>query len=195
MDLPAQLFIYLVIVTCYIIYKKKKSFNYNDIFSRLGFSFSFLNYYLLALLLAALSFALAVLMFHFFPIDRVVIQETAYKNYNISTVTFPVVFLIFMKELFYTAIGEELFFRGLIGGYFFRNYSFIKANILQTIVFTLPHALLLLISMKLLPLLILISISGWILGWLRYKSHSILPGILAHSLVNTTSILLFYSNV
>lgn len=194
MDLPVQLFIYLVIITCYIIYKKKKSFNYSKIFSRLGFSFSSLNDYLLALLLAVLLLALAGLIFHFFPIDRVFLRETAYKNYNIPSITFSVVFLVFMKELFFTATGEELFFRGLIGGYFFRKYSFMKANILQTIVFTLPHALLLLISMKLFPILILIFISGWILGWLRYKSHSILPGILAHSLVNTGSILLFYSN-
>lgn len=45
--------------------------------------------------------------------------------------------------LFETGLGEELFFRGLIGGWLGRRTRLWIANAIQTAIFTLPHLLLL----------------------------------------------------
>jgi len=52
---------------------------------------------------------------------------------------------------------------------------------LQLIVFSM---LLLLISLNLWPIIAVQMVAGWLLGWLRYRSDSILPGWLTHSLAN-----------
>lgn len=91
----------------------------------------------------------------------------------------------FLNEFFFTALGEEVFFRGLLGGWLMRRFGFWVGNSLQTLIFLLPHALILLVGAYLWPLLIFPLILGWLNGWLLYKSGSILPGMLAHALGNT----------
>lgn len=93
----------------------------------------------------------------------------------------------FLNEFFFTALGEEVFFRGLLGGYFVRRLGFLVGNTLQAIVFLVPHLTVLLVDLKLWLLLIFPAILGWLLGWLRVKAASILPCMLAHALGNTFS--------
>jgi len=50
-----------------------------------------------------------------------------------------------LREAFYVALGEEVFFRGLLGGYLERRFGFMKGNTMQAFVFLLPHLLLLLV--------------------------------------------------
>lgn len=82
------------------------------------------------------------------------------------------------------AAGEELFFRGLIAGVAFRRFSFPIANLIQSVLFFLPHLLLLSVAFRFWPLLPLQFAIGWVLGWLRYTSGSILPGVIIHVLTN-----------
>ena len=90
------------------------------------------------------------------------------------------------------ALAEEMLFRGFIAGLLFRRFGFGVGNIIQTLVFLAPHLLLLLISRTLWPLLALQSIAGWLLGWLRYRSHSVGPSWLAHAGANIlTSVVRF----
>ncbi|SUX43968.1 CPBP family intramembrane glutamic endopeptidase [Chryseobacterium indoltheticum] len=192
MNIPVQLFIYLLAILIYFIYKKKKGLKNQEILKRLGLSFSYSTYYLLGVLFSILSLLVAWVIFYLFPIEEDLLKQTSYKNYNISTFSLIPVFLIFVRELVFIAFGEELLFRGLFGGHFFRKFSYVKANIFQTIIFLIPHILLLFVSLKLLPILFLTFLSGWLLGWLRYKSDSIFPGVLMHSLTNTISIIVFY---
>ena len=56
---------------------------------------------------------------------------------------------------------------------------------MQAVIFLLAHLPLLLVSPGLWPLLPLQFGAGWVAGWLRYRSGSILPGWLSHSLINT----------
>jgi len=93
----------------------------------------------------------------------------------------------FLNEFFFTALGEETFFRGLLGGWLFRRYGFLVGNTLQTLIFLLPHLTVLLAGVYLWPLLAFPAILGWLIGWLRYKSDSIFPGMIAHALGNTVS--------
>jgi len=66
----------------------------------------------------------------------------------------------------------------------FRRLGFARGNTVQALVFLLPHLLLLLVSRSLWPVIVVQLIAGWLLGLLRYRSNSILPGWLAHSLTN-----------
>jgi hypothetical protein len=57
-------------------------------------------------------------------------------------------------------------------------------NTVQALVFLVPHLLLLTVGLGIWPILIVQLIAGWLLGWLRFRSGSILPAWLVHSLTN-----------
>jgi membrane protease YdiL (CAAX protease family) len=88
----------------------------------------------------------------------------------------------FVRESIYVALGEELFFRGLVGGWLMRRLGLWVGNALQSLVFLAPHLLVLSGGLHLWPLLLAPLVSGWFYGWLLYQSGSILPGWLAHEL-------------
>ena len=94
------------------------------------------------------------------------------------------VLLVLLRETIYVALGEELLFRGLLGGVLFRRLGFALGNLLQTALFLLPHLALLLVSLGLWRLVLVQLLAGWLLGWLRFRSGSVLPGWAAHSLTN-----------
>ncbi len=92
-----------------------------------------------------------------------------------------VVYALF-REGVYVALGEELFFRGLVGGWLMRHLGFWVGNALQSLVFLVPHLFVLSAGLDLWPLLLAPLASGWLFGWLLYRSGSILPGWLGHGL-------------
>lgn len=96
-----------------------------------------------------------------------------------------------LLEAFNEALGEEVFFRGLLGGWLAARLGFQAGNAVQAVLFLLPHLTLLLVSVRLWPLLVVQFAGGWLLGWLRIRSGSVLPGWLAHTLVNTMSDIAF----
>lgn len=99
----------------------------------------------------------------------------------------PSILSAFLNEALFTALGEEAFFRGLLGGWLMRRFGFLAGNTLQTLIFLLPHLPLLLVAASFWPLLVFPVFLGWLNGWLRYKSESIFPGMLVHALGNTVS--------
>lgn len=88
------------------------------------------------------------------------------------------------------ALGEEILFRGLIAGVLIRRLGFALGNALQAIVFLIPHLLLLLIDPMTWPVLPVQLLVGWLLGWLRHRSGSILPGAVIHVAANLSAGLL-----
>lgn len=109
------------------------------------------------------------------------INISDYAGWTLSVASF---LLVWLREAIYVALGEEIFFRGFLGGWLVRRLGFAIGNTVQALVFLLPHLLLLLVSQSLWLIIIVQLIAGWLLGWLRYRSNSILPGWLAHSLTN-----------
>lgn len=101
--------------------------------------------------------------------------------------------LVLLRGTFYVALGEELLFRGLLAGVLFRRLGFAIGNVLQAALFLLPHLALLFVSLSFWPLLLVQLLVGWLLGWLRFRSASILPGWAAHALLNTLGALAFLS--
>ncbi len=81
-------------------------------------------------------------------------------------------------------VGEEVFFRGLLGGVLMRRLGFAWGNLLQAVVFLLVHLPLLLVDTRLWPLLPAQFVAGWVLGWLRHRTGTYLPGAAVHATVN-----------
>ena len=109
------------------------------------------------------------------------VSTSIYAQWSLSISS---VMFAFVREAFYTALGEEVFFRGLLGGWLERRFGFKVGNTVQAVVFLLPHLLLLMVSTSFWLVVIVQFLAGWVLGWLRSRSGSILPGWLAHSLMN-----------
>ena len=80
--------------------------------------------------------------------------------------------------LVYSApVWEEIAFRGILQDTFEKALSPLSSILICGFIFGLVHA-----DMdQLVPLVLL----GWVFGWMYYRSRSIFPSILAHSLVNT----------
>lgn len=82
------------------------------------------------------------------------------------------------------AVGEEVFFRGLLGGVLVRRLGFLWGNLLQAVLFLVPHLPLLLIDARLWPLLPVQFATGWLLGWLRHETGTFVPGAVVHVVAN-----------
>jgi membrane protease YdiL (CAAX protease family) len=85
------------------------------------------------------------------------------------------------------ALGEEVLFRGFLGGVFMRRLGFFWGNLLQSAVFIIPHLALLLIDLRTWPVILVQFAAGWLLGWLRHKTGSILPGAAVHIVANVAA--------
>lgn len=85
-----------------------------------------------------------------------------------------------------TGFSEEFFFRGLIAGSLSRRLPVFWANVIQALVFLLPHLLLLTIMPEVWPLLIVVFGGGLFAGWIRLRSESILGPWILHASVNVT---------
>lgn len=84
----------------------------------------------------------------------------------------------------FRAVGEEVFFRGLLGGVLIRRLGFGWGNLLQAILFLVPHLALLLIDVRMWPIIPVQFAAGWLLGWLRHKTGTFVPGAVVHVLAN-----------
>jgi CAAX amino terminal protease family. len=92
--------------------------------------------------------------------------------------------LIFVVEMLNRALPEEVFFRGWLGGCMVRRFGFWMGNTLQALVFLFPHLLLLTVTMALWPITILQFAAGWLQGWLRWRSESVIPSTMVHAITN-----------
>lgn len=82
------------------------------------------------------------------------------------------------------AVMEELLFRGLIAGVLQQRWGLLRGNLVQAAVFLLPHLILLAVDLRAWPILIMQFLSALLLGWLRHRSNSFLPGAVAHAAAN-----------
>lgn len=179
---PAQLVLYAIPCAIYAIVQRLRGRTWSQITSNLGLRSSQPIYYVWALIFfVVLGLLSLVTIYVFFPgyYDRPGIAASQYAGVELGIL---VVFYAFFREAVYVALGEELFFRGLVGGWLMRRLGFWVGNALQSLVFLVPHLFVLSAGVDLWPLLLAPFVSGWLYGWLLYRSGSILPGWLGHSL-------------
>lgn len=190
MKIPVELIIWSIPSLIYLFARRIRKDEWDKIFKNLGWANCKLKYWLWALGIIVVLSLLSL------PTIKLITPEIA-ENPNIVHSQFvrmvpslSIFLLILLNQAIYIALGEEVFFRGLIGGWLMRKLGFKIGNSIQAACFLLIHLPLLMVSTTLWPILIVQFIAGFVFGWLRYVSGSILPAWLAHSLINTLSIFL-----
>lgn len=104
-----------------------------------------------------------------------------------------IVIIILLKAIIQTALSEEIFFRGLIGKGITNKFGYLAGNIIQALIFGLPHGLPFMIIYKEsvvgITLIITAGIVGYLQFWLNEKkaNGSLIPSILIHSIMNIAS--------
>lgn len=83
-----------------------------------------------------------------------------------------------------TGFAEELLFRGLIAGSLGRRLPLVWANVLQALIFLLPHFLVLLVMPEMWPVLPVVFAGALFAGWARIRSGSIVGPWLLHAAAN-----------
>jgi membrane protease YdiL (CAAX protease family) len=173
----------------YIAVRRRRGVKWSEVLEKIGWQGSRPVYFLWALGVMIIVGWLAWLALRVVPAE--VLQDpnvniSDYAGWTFGETSF---LLVWLREAVYVALGEEILFRGFLGGWLVRRFGFGIGNTLQALVFILPHLLLLLVSLSLWPVIIVQLLAGWLLGWLRYCSNSILPGWIAHSLTNAVGAL------
>jgi membrane protease YdiL (CAAX protease family) len=184
MELPLQLIVLTIPSLVYVAVRRRLGERWDEVLGKIGWQGSQPIFFLWSLGAVIVVGGLGWLAFQAVPSE--VLQD---PNINISdyagwTLSLTSFLLVWLREAIYVALGEEILFRGFLGGWLVRRLGFARGNTVQALVFLLPHLLLLLVSRSLWPVILVQLVAGWLLGLLRYRSNSILPGWLAHSLTN-----------
>jgi membrane protease YdiL (CAAX protease family) len=191
MNIPFQLIFFSIPSIIFIFVQRIKKQDWNLIIKNIGLKGTQVKYIAIGLGMGLVPGLFSLLLPDILPTDilnQPGIAQSVYTGWSLSVSSF---LLAFLREAIYIALGEEIFFRGFLGKLLYRKLGFIAGNLIQSIVFLLPHLLLLTISLRLWPILIAQFIGGWLYGWLCHQSDSILPSWLAHSLGNAFGALVF----
>lgn len=89
-----------------------------------------------------------------------------------------------------TGFCEEFLFRGLLTGSLARRMSVTRANLLQALIFLLPHLAVLVVMPEAWPVLGLVFAGALFTGWIRIESGSIVGPWILHATANVTTALL-----
>ena len=189
MEIPAQLILLLLPSLIYLTVKKRQGEERYNTLVNLGWTSSKSIFFLQGLGMAIPIGVLMLVIMQMIPesvMENPMVSTSFYAGWSPSLSSF---LFAWMREAFYVALGEEIFFRGLLGGWLERRYGFRIGNIVQAGVFLLPHLLLLMVSTSFWLVIVVQFLAGWVLGLLRSRSGSILPGWLSHSLMNAVGAL------
>ena len=118
------------------------------------------------------------------PVESFTREGSAQHNFNGLGLTGQAIIMALLYGIIKTGFAEELLFRGLIAGSIGRRLSLLWANVVQAIIFLLPHLLILLVMPEMWGLLIFVFVTALFKGWLRIKSGSIVGPWILHGVIN-----------
>jgi membrane protease YdiL (CAAX protease family) len=135
--------------------------------------------------------ALVVLAFLLWPPPLAPLVQPSSPQHDFVGLGFGLrsVVLALLYGVVKTGFCEELLFRGLIAGSLGRRLPLAWANLLQALVFLLPHVPILFVSPELWGVLPLVFVGALFAGWLRIRSESILGPWLLHAAANVATCL------
>jgi uncharacterized protein len=189
--IPLQLILFSLPSIIYIIILRRRGAGWKEAFNRVGWVGGPPVWYLWAFGATLILGLLGFFAFQQIPLEILDHPNLAASQYADLTPGLSAILIILVREAFYIALGEEVFFRGFLGGWLFRRLGFGVGNLIQAVIFLLPHLLLLMVSIELWIILPVQFLAGWVYGWLCYRSGSILPGWLSHTLINVSGALAF----
>lgn len=140
------------------------------------------------------SMLVMVLPLIFFQKVGMVTEEMFYME-EISNrgLNLEIVVIILLKAVIQTAFLEEVLFRGFIGKRVSSKFGFVTGNVVQSIIFGLPHGLPFILVYKNyivgITLMIGASVIGALQFWVNEKKAdgSIIPSFTVHSIMNILS--------
>lgn len=188
MNFPLFLFLFLLPPLLYVARKTKRENSRKSRVKKLGFikDKTQVPYLFIAIAFSAITIATVFLFRRLVDINFASIHHTVLVYYGSWEPHWDKILLCYFYELIYSAIGEEVLFRGYIGGKLFRKYGYIRGNITQTAIFLLPYLVYSLFDVTVLGYVPVMIIMSWLSGWLRYKSKSVFPSIILHMLTTGT---------
>lgn len=184
MDIPLQLILFSIPSLALVLLRRRAGVAWRAAFALVGWQGSKPVYFAWALGTIVPLIGLAWLAQLFIPAELLQSEHVSLSAYAGMSPTLATLAFILLREAIYTALGEEIFFRGWLGGWLVRRLGFLVGNTIQAFAFLLPHLLLLTIGLGFWPILIPQFVAGWLFGWLCHRSGSILPGWFAHTLSN-----------
>jgi membrane protease YdiL (CAAX protease family) len=184
MTVPIQNLVFIIpsLITIGVLRVRGQTWKYS--FGVVGWQRTSLRYLVIGLLMGVVTGAFASSLSPTIPPEILEHPSIATSQYAGLTLGLQSFFIALFREGIFVALGEEVFFRGFLGCVLTRRLGFQIGNLLQAIIFLLPHLFILTVSTTLWPILIPQFLAGWVYGLLVYKSGSILPSWIAHSLGN-----------
>ncbi len=176
-------------LTLYVIWQRSRCRrSYREIASRIGWQIGKPRYLLLCSLLALVLIVLLVL----FPPDSGFARHpnNAMRQFAGLGINPTSILMALIYGVIKTGFAEEFLFRGLLCGILSRRFTIPQANLGQSLVFLLPHLMILAVAPGLWWLLVLIFAGSLFAGWVRIRSHSFLGPWIIHAVVNVTTCLL-----
>lgn len=123
------------------------------------------------------------------------ISEEMLYSLNLQSKGFSleIIVIVLTKAIFQTALSEEVLYRGFIGKRIEKKFGYITGNLIQAILFGLPHGLPFILVYNAYAFGITFFISAAIVGFMNFYINekkadgSIIPSILIHSTMNIIS--------
>jgi membrane protease YdiL (CAAX protease family) len=139
---------------------------------------------------ALAAFTVAGLLLRSLPVDVFTREGSPQREFLGLGITGTSVAMALLYGVVKTGFSEEVLFRGLIAGSLGRRLPLFWANLIQALVFLLPHLLVLTVMPEMWGLLPIVFVTGMFLGWARIRSESILGPWLVHAAANVTTCLI-----
>ncbi|HUF90571.1 MAG TPA: CPBP family intramembrane glutamic endopeptidase [Gemmatimonadota bacterium] len=158
-----------------------------EVARRAGLQVGETRYIAYCAILAAVSVAALVLFPP--PLEPMTREASAQHAFVGLGLTGTSVTMALLYGIVKTGFAEEFLFRGLIAGSLGRRLPLLWANLLQALVFLLPHLLVLVAMPELWPILPIVFVASLVLGWARIRSGLILGPWLAHAVGNVATCL------
>lgn len=183
-----QLLLFLVIP--FIVYTLTKDKNSEGFLKYIGITKVSGNSYISAIRITGIAYIFTIGYFILLKFNGGMLISPLKQAYEISSpITFIFTSLVFGLN---AGICEEILFRGFIGKRLINILGFDRGNIIQTVIFSIPHLSTFGIKLTYEVILGVINagVMGWTFGYIMYKrsNGSILPSILAHTLVDIIAI-------
>lgn len=175
----------LLVYTLY--HRRRSSLPYSEIRERTGLVVGEKKYIGYSVLFAVI--VMAALLLKPPSLEASVGDGSAFQAFDGLGFGMSALVLALLYGVVKTGLAEELLFRGLITGSLSRRLPLVWADIVQALVFLLPHVLIVFMLPELWLLLPFIFLGSLVVGWIRIKSGSILGPWLVHGSVNVTTAL------
>ena len=180
-SMPLKYIGILIVIVVYLLFTKQK-FNYKS----LGFHGNKKSaVYILrsSLLLFCLAGILPKFMFYLWPTNTV---GTGPETWQLLFDSWSIEFWVFMltSSIILPPIFEELFFRGFTLSWLEKNFSVGWSIIIMALIFTSFHTQYFETSIISMSMIVSLLLSSILLGYSKYHTGTLIPGIIAHALVN-----------